>query len=650
MKDKLANFWKNLDKKQLFFLVMIFLLAFGIRGHLMKYDLFFGFDSYYHARMLGYVLQDGWVPEMDPLAYFQHGGTPTPKDAPVFWFISAVLYKIITLGAAYNKELLIMVIKILPALYGALISVAMFFLGKAMYNKKAGYAMAVVAATVPAFVYRTMAGFFEEDSMGFLWLVLGLVFLVKTLKEPKFDKNSVKNAVISAVFFGLMAWSWAMFIVIPLILIGYIIFTLIIMWFRGVNRKKILNFIALFLIIFLLFGGIATIKDQGKWAKTTFGYIEDYIPVGSENLTRIGTGGKGTDPSILAQTVGEENTGKQFFGIKYNILIVLPILALILIPLIIIFKKKDFVSLTLFFWIALTFFMAWNKLKFTYTFGLPIAAAAGVVCYAIFEATKNRSGFEKKTIALLFGFIILTGIGASTLFVSQKVPSIETAPGWKGSLEWIRVNTPEDASFLNWWDEGHWITFLAERKVMEDNQNNDFTADQDTAKFILSESEAEAYGIIEKYGATYVILSEDLLSKEHSLAYYAYNTMNNSDPRIVKLFMVNEDNSVGPGAVVFYCSRKTDELSMKTTFTCGPNTLDEAQMNFIPTIWAAQPNQLQGNQYPIFIYREEDNGKLYLFNLAVNNSFLVRLWMNDPSIEHFEEVYAEGQVKVFKVV
>ena len=64
----------SIDKKQLFLLVVLFLFAFGIRAHLAKYDLFFGFDSYYHARMVAEVIQNGAVPVIDTMGWYGSEG------------------------------------------------------------------------------------------------------------------------------------------------------------------------------------------------------------------------------------------------------------------------------------------------------------------------------------------------------------------------------------------------------------------------------------------------------------------------------------------------------------------------------------------------------------------------------------------------
>src|SRR3990167_3896466 len=91
------------NKLELFFVLLIFLLGFGIRGQLMVYGLMFEFDSYFHARIGEYVIQNFSVPDRDPLAYYQVPGGATLPSNFFFWMFTALLFKVFTLGAPYNK-------------------------------------------------------------------------------------------------------------------------------------------------------------------------------------------------------------------------------------------------------------------------------------------------------------------------------------------------------------------------------------------------------------------------------------------------------------------------------------------------------------------------------------------------------------------
>ncbi len=647
----------SIDKKHLFILILLFLLAFGIRANLMKFELFFEFDTYWHARVGSYILQGQGVPDKDPLAYYQMGGSDIGwKITPGFWFLSTAIYSAATLGLfGYDKELWIAFVKFLPAFYGALIAVAVYFLFKEIYNRKTGYIACFIAAVTPAFVYRTMAGQFEDDSLGFLWMVIGFYFFVKAVKEMNFTKNSIKNAVLSALFFGVMAWTWEMFILIPLILVFYVITTVILMWFNRIETKKIMHLIKIFAIVFVLFSVLATAKDKGQWLSKDINYIVKYLPINEENVDRFT--GEATDErkGIFGVTVGEENTGYQFFGTKYNALILFPILALLIVlyrffvfPVLnFVFNLKsktewnssDYFAFIIFFWVLITFFMAYSKLKFTYTAGLGVAIGAGLVGYTLFEVMKSRTKFEKQIIGLSLGFLMLVGVASGTFFMTQNTPNIEYTLGWKPALVWLKENTPEDAKMFNWWDEGHWITFIGERAVIEDNRNIDINADVDAAKFILSTEEEEAFKIVEKYGSDYLIFGSDMLEKMNSMTVYAY-------------LYEPEKKAAEYGrylGTVFYCSVSTDKLTGVNTYSCGPNTLSEEQMNSLPTKYTSVPNTMLSEKVPGFVYREKDNTRMYLFNPAANNTMITKIWFENPSITKFPIVYENAGVKIFKV-
>ncbi len=625
---------RGFDRKTLAALLIIFLLGFGVRGFMAKYELFFEFDSYWHARMTSYVIQTGYEPQKDPLAYYQIGGSDVGSPGPVFWHLSAFIYKVVMLGAPYNKDALIVFVKLLPALYGALISVAMFFLGREMFGTKAGYAAAFFAAIVPSFVYRTMASFYEEDSLGFLWMVAGFYFFIKAVKHHELTKDSLKSIALSGMFFGILAWTWGMFLVVPLVIAAYLIWVLALMWFRGESRAAISSLAAMVVICFVIFGVIATLEpvDGASWINSAIEYVRQYMPITQENIERAQARG----PGVLQQTIGEENLGHPYWGTKYNALIIFPYAAIFLGIWRVLRKKDDRVTMIMIFWVVLAMFMAWNKLKFTYGFGLPIALSAGFVFGELFEFTKGRISIEKKAVGVALAFMMLVGVGAGSYFVVQHFPNINMDNGWKQALYWAKDNTEPDAKFFNWWDEGHWISFIAERGASTDNRNFDFAADQDFARFILAEDENEAYGIVKGYGSDYVVLSADLLMKSGSMGMYAYNTTDFSDPRLRRYL-----------GIVIPCS--VEPSPEGTIHHCGGNTFSGAQITAIPDRWIAEPNNMGSDRVPLFIYRSTEKTHIFALNAAQNNTMLTRLWFSEPSIKHFEVVYSQPQIKILKV-
>jgi len=96
-------------------------------------------------------------------------------------------------------------------------------------------------------------------------------------------------------------------------------------------------------------------------------------------------------------------------------------------------------------------------------------------------------------------------------------------------LDWIRTNTPENATFLCWWDYGHMVKGYAERNVVVRNPSEEiiecvanpssvtefdsYERILDVATALTTSNFAEMSQIVEKYGVTHILVGSDDLSK-----------------------------------------------------------------------------------------------------------------------------------------
>ncbi len=689
-KDIRTQFISFVTSHAFLFPFLIFVLAFIVRAHLMRYELFFEFDSYWHARMVSYILQGLPAPMVDPLAYYQNVAAATIGNPPIlFWYISAAFYKIFTLNAPYNFELWVLFVKILPALYGALISVAMYFLGKELFKgpheKMAGLFTGILAAVVPSFVYRTMGGFFEDDSFGFLGMVIGFVFFARAVRNPSWKRENILNAMLGGLGFALMVFTWSGYNMLVPILLG-VGFMQFLIWLNEGEHQKAKWYAGLWLTSFLLFAAAATLQSGLFWLdqfggilgiilkNPTLRYADTilfilFLWVSAAGLwlarTRtewgpklvkwvfiLGILGLVLSPllvtafnfslrtgDVLGQTVGEESEGKNYFGNKYSVLFVYALVGIPLMGYLLLRKSKHYEFLVLpLVWLILIFFMAWGKLKFTYYWGLPLALTGAIVLTLGWRKLETLSSSKQKMGLVIVSFFLLASIAAGIVFVTQNVPNIESSPGWKEAMFWANQNLDENTKFFNWWDEGHWISFLTNRKVLIDNRNADTKATSEAARFLLADDINTSVELFEKNGSTHLFFGDDLLSKLSNLGFFAYDITSINDPRIQGVF-----------GVMMPCAQQVSPLTREINYECGGNQFSAQDMVAFPTTWSATPNNQQNGQ-PFFIYREEDNSRVYAFTSGGNQTYLARLWLGEPTVAtQFTEIYRNtGGVRIYE--
>lgn len=629
------EWFKSVNWIHVLILVLIFITAFGIRAMILRYDLMFEFDSYWHARMNSEWIDTGIKPQYDTIGTYHLADKPlieTPYSY-VLWGTGVLAYKLFYLGAPYNQENWIFLVRLLPALYGALTALAAYLLFKwAFDSKKIGYIAGFVVGVLPGYIYRTMAGFYEEDAYGFLWMVLGFAFLVKAIKEPELTKEKIIYASLSGIMFGIMAFTWKVFVIVPLLIEAWFVILLIWSLIQKVDKKTIYAICGLFAICFVI-TAVAGSLAQTNWFSYQLNYgagalgIED----NSVNTQEFGF--------FTSKGVGEENTGHQFFGTKYGVFNVFFVLGIIAIIYSLWKKKYENVSILFFLWGLMTFYLAWNKLKATYWYGLGLGILTAFTIATLikyFEENNVKESWKVGSV-LVFVFLLLGGTASGVIFTQNNAPNIITEAGWKDAVLWMQNNMPEKSNVFNWWSWGHWITFIGHQRASTDNTNSDSQANRDFGTFFTTENPNDALGIIKAYDTDYVVLSDEALMGQQTYATYSYNK--EGDPRL-KDFM----------NIVFPCYPEKNPITNTVIYNCGGNKLEATQMYSLPVKYNTKPMEIYQGKVPLFYYSNPQKNMFAVLNARSNNSFGAKLWFEDTSTEkYFTKVYDNSYVKIWKV-
>lgn len=193
----LARYW------YLFILLAIVLMAFWVRAFPARFGELQALDPLYMYRISEYVLENNFrLPETDIMRAYPYGSHPFLQDPPVPFYLPTVLYSVLS---ALGMNMLFFHFALLtPAIFGALAVLVMFFLGKELFSdRRAGLFSAFFLATVPAFITRTSAGFYEKESLAGFFLMLSIYFFIRGYK-----RSSVLAGTISGISLALVGLTW----------------------------------------------------------------------------------------------------------------------------------------------------------------------------------------------------------------------------------------------------------------------------------------------------------------------------------------------------------------------------------------------------------------------------------------------------------
>ena len=76
---------------------------------------------------------------------------------------------------------------------------------------------------------------------------------------------------------------------------------------------------------------------------------------------------------------------------------------------------------------------------------------------------------------------------------------------WIETLEWIKLNTPENAVIASWWDYGYWITTMSDRTTIVDNATLNTKQIQKMAQMLMSTPD-NSWNILKEMNADYVVI------------------------------------------------------------------------------------------------------------------------------------------------
>lgn len=574
-KNCLAN--KIKDKWYLFLLVGIFLIALKIRLFTAGTEWLQAYDPYFHLRYTSYVVNNRLLPAWDPLSYFPPGRPVT--YSPLLYYMTGYIY--LLLGGLFDS--LLELAKYSTAVYGALVIIPAYLAGKEFSDWKAGVLAAAFMGTIPAAIRRTSAGFYSTDPFVLFFSLLTIYFFARSFKKR--DWLSYSLTAVSLVLFSL---SWNQGWYIAFLAIGSVFFYYIVLVLTGKEewetkgkeknimpplkkrvKKAYYPFKKLLIPIVVIF--IVAVAGSRLLGMDPVGIITEYV-----NFVL-----NPADVQIVNVSVAELQTLDVLGGAWQELFARTSVALVFLFPsLILLLWKKRVLGSLFFVWTAFTFFFVTRGIRFMLIFAPAVSVAAGVALSEIYNRLKDLGKYST-LIAFLFlasllaslsipvlGVAIATLTTLSMLFLKvdtdNNIPDISKAvlvctallsviivisqgaqvgaqqqvgepisDDWQEAYNFLKHETAEDAVVGSWWDPGHRISGISQRRNIADGYHCPDkhcepglnTRISDLGRTLITDDEDRAAEILEKYrgeaSEVYWIASQDLIGKYQWPQYFA---------------------------------------------------------------------------------------------------------------------------------
>jgi dolichyl-diphosphooligosaccharide--protein glycosyltransferase len=162
------------------------------------------FDPWFQLKATEYIVENGYAAFFS--WYDDATWVPWGRDMPTTTYIGVPFTSTFLYFAANSLGIsvdFVFVSLVLPALMGSLTVIVSFFLGRELYNNTVGLLSALFMAFIPAFIQRTIAGFYDNECIGVFAITLTMFFFIRSLKN-----GSPSYAIAAGISLAYLLGSW----------------------------------------------------------------------------------------------------------------------------------------------------------------------------------------------------------------------------------------------------------------------------------------------------------------------------------------------------------------------------------------------------------------------------------------------------------
>ncbi len=206
-------------------MVLILAIAFLVRLLPVRWGYYLNeFDPYYQFRQTEYIIKNGvlgangWISWHDYLSWYPWGNVIRYASYPGLAILAATSFMALnTLGVPFNyfptldpllSDPIYVFCVIFPTIMATLASLAIYFLGKDIGGEPVGMFAALFLALDSSYISRTALGFFDDECVGILSLILFCLFFLRSIEKEKPWKMRLLYAVTAGFVLAFLSASW----------------------------------------------------------------------------------------------------------------------------------------------------------------------------------------------------------------------------------------------------------------------------------------------------------------------------------------------------------------------------------------------------------------------------------------------------------
>jgi len=580
---------KKLVVSNIDILILLFIVYLGVYVRLSTVNTkqILDYDPWWHYRHTEELIQNNFKPLTWDILSFYPPGRPQ-EEQQGYYYILAAGYKLLN---AVRPTTFMRYMIWMPAIWAGLVAIPAYMTGRLITNKWGGLVTALFVVLAPTFIGVSMAGYVDDDVSVVMWTFITTFSFLYLMKKKAASSGWISKKTIFAYLLAIFSffmfaasWNqgWYMLYWFTAFAPVYWIFLSTIelrkktgSTFSSILKKNFFYVLKNLIVPIAIVGGVASVIGLTLKFATGLPFTDPIMSVyyGSLFFQKV--------ILIVNVSVAELQTinvftAEGFSAVASRIGLVPFVIAIVGLPIITfvkLWKKQEitFAEMFAFVWLAITFVMISQGVRFSLLFSCAVAAAAGFVIGNITKYFKEGSEFtsipflkeNKAAVVSTICGIILLGIVfyvSDSIQVGAQGVGMEVDQNWINALNWIKTNADKDSLIMTWWDPGHIIAGYTGHKVHADGAHcapqscipyNHNIRIQDTGKMFSTSDEEESVSIVKKYTSltteqcnnvkktfgsvvpadackpvtdVYVIASSDLIGKYHWMSYFGTGT------------------------------------------------------------------------------------------------------------------------------